>query len=97
MDSREITVKRDRLQYFFENLDLIPDTSAGQRGFNRNLERVTAQLIEFYHLRYPRDAQRTMNKIIAQTVEEKLKQWEADKAKKKAEQQKNAAAKLEEA
>ena len=29
VDSREITVKRDRLQYFFENMDLIPDTSAG--------------------------------------------------------------------
>ena len=32
-------------QYLFQNIDLLDDTSKGERGFNRNIERLGNQLI----------------------------------------------------
>lgn len=50
-------------QYLFQNIDLLDDTSKGERGFNRNIERLGNQLILFYKTSYPRDAEVTMNQL----------------------------------
>ena len=50
-------------QYLFQNIDLLDDTSKGERGFNRNIERLGNQLILFYKTSFPRDAEVTMNQL----------------------------------
>lgn len=60
-------------QYLFENVDLTPDISNGQRGFNRNIDRLCNQLIQFYRQKYPQDAEVTLNDIAKREEEERLR------------------------
>jgi hypothetical protein len=41
----------------------VQDISKGQRGFNRNIERLGNQLIQFYKEFYPRDYETTLADI----------------------------------
>ncbi len=50
-------------QYLFENIDLVQDSSKGQRGFNRNIDRLGNQLIHYYKQLYPRDYDKTLSDI----------------------------------
>lgn len=58
-------------------MDLTPDVSAGQRGFNRNIDRLCNQLIAYYRKNYPKDAENTLHDIKKKEEEEKQAELDA--------------------
>ena len=46
----------EKKRYLFDNIDVIDDTSYGQRAFNRNIDRLGNQHISYYRKNYPAQA-----------------------------------------
>lgn len=53
---------RDR-SFLYENIDYYEDVLPGQRGFGRNIDRLSNQLISFYHTKFGLQASETMKRI----------------------------------
>ena len=49
--------------FLYENIDYYDDVLPGMRGFGRNVDRLSNQLINFYHSRFSLQAAETMRKI----------------------------------
>ena len=49
--------------FLFENIDYYEDILPGQRGFGRNIDRLSNQLINFYHAKFKMQAEETVKKI----------------------------------
>ena len=49
--------------FLYENIDYYDDVIPGQRGFGRNVDRLSNQLINFYHSKFKSQADETMKKI----------------------------------
>ena len=47
----------------YENIDYYEDVMPGQRGFGRNIDRLSNQLINFYHSKFSTQANETMKRI----------------------------------
>ena len=47
----------------YENVDYYEDVMSGQRGFGRNIDRLSNQLINFYHTRFPSQAKETLSRV----------------------------------
>lgn len=47
-------------KYLFNDIDVIDDVSHGQRGFNRNIDRLGNQLISYYKRYYPQASEQTL-------------------------------------
>ncbi len=56
----------------FNDIDVIDDISMGQRGFNRNIDRLCNQLIQFYKKNYPQFADQTMRDIAKKEEERRI-------------------------
>ena len=49
--------------FMYENIDYYEDVMSGQRGFGRNIDRLSNHLINFYHAKFPTQAKETVAKI----------------------------------
>lgn len=67
------------MKHLFEDIDVIDDTSFGQRGFNRNIDRLSNQLIAFYKTRYPEQYANTLIDLELRKEEERLAKRQAEK------------------
>ena len=61
-DPKELSDAKER-NYLFQDLEVFDDISKGQRGYNRNIDRLSNQLIQYYKKNYPRDAEQTLFQI----------------------------------
>ena len=53
IDDPNFEDKSLKKRYLFNDIDVIDDTSYGQRAFNRNIDRLGNQLISYYRKNYP--------------------------------------------
>ena len=49
--------------FLYENIEYYEDVLPGQRGFGRNIDRLSNNLINFYHSQFKLQAGETMKKI----------------------------------
>ena len=68
--------------FLYENIDYYDDVIPGQRGFGRNVDRLSNQLINFYHQKFKAQADETMKKIAK--VHRKFEKEDIDTLKKNA-------------
>ena len=50
-------------KYALNDFEVIEEVSMGQRGFNKNLDRLTNQLIAFYKKKFPLHANQCFREI----------------------------------
>lgn len=77
-DENFVDISKDK-KYLFADIDVIDDVSFGQRGFNRNIDRLGNQLISYYKKNYPQQADQTTKDI--ERAEKELEAQEAKEAK----------------
>ena len=65
--------------YLFSGIELEDDVSLGQRAFNRNVNGLCAQLINFYQKAWPKQHDETLERIRTeqQEIKKKKKEHEA--------------------
>lgn len=60
MNAEDSEVKWQYQDYMFEKIELEEDTSYGMRAFNRNVDGLCCQLINFYAKAWPKQHQETV-------------------------------------
>ena len=80
-DDPKFVDRSAQMSHLFAEIDVIDDTSFGQRGFNRNIERLCNQLIQFYKTKYPEQYTNTMIDMEAREEEERQAKRQAEKDK----------------
>ena len=51
--------KASQFKYLFNDVDIVEDVSLGLRGYNRNIERLSNQLIQWHKKTYPQTVELT--------------------------------------
>jgi len=67
------------LSHLFYGLDIVDDVSRGLRGFPRNIDRLTNQMVLLYKKMYPQQAEETIRAIEERLQIEKVLKQKAQK------------------
>ena len=54
--------KASKFKYLFADVDIAEDISLGLRGYNRNIDRLSNQLIVWYNRTYPPTAELSLSR-----------------------------------
>ena len=73
----EKLAKQKDLSHLFIGLDIVDDVSRGLRGFPRNIDRLTNQMVVLYKKMYPQHAEETLRAIEDRLEIERIKKQKA--------------------